>query len=48
MHGCAAPGELLTSRQGEVSLRTHAWQAALTVVSGAGSGGCRPSLLYMW
>ncbi len=47
MHGCAAPGGMLTSRQGEVGSRTHAWQAALTVVSGAGSDGCQPSLLYV-
>jgi hypothetical protein len=43
MRGCAAPGGLPTTRQGEVGWRAHAWQAALTVVSGAGSGGCRPS-----
>ncbi len=48
MCGCAAPGGLLLARQGEVGWRAHAWQAALTVVSEASSGECRPSLLYIW
>jgi hypothetical protein len=43
MHGCAAPG-LLSARQGEVGWHAHAWQAALTLVSEADSGECRPSL----
>jgi len=44
MRGCAAPGGLLSARQGEVGWRGRAQQAALTVVSEAGSGDCRPSL----